>query len=184
LVAGLLNEHLQRRLGQGRSIFVGLSSAAGGLIVFGVGVSLAASIVAIAFVGGGFVIYASSSLTLVQALAPPSLRGRLTSVFSLLYWGLMPIGGLLGGIVAQLSSAHMAMLLAGIGLVGLGVLAAALRPQVLTLGVSRDGMSIRGDLRGTGVQRPAVDLPVHETPVAPDAPLGAPVAAGAIAEDL
>jgi len=152
LVAGLLNEHIQRRLGQGRSIFVGLSSAAGGLIVFGIGLSVPASLVAIAFVGGGFVIYASSSLTLVQALAPPSFRGRLTSVFSLLYWGLMPIGGLLGGIVAQLTSAHMAMLLAGLGLVGLGVLAAMLRPQVLTLGVSRDGMSIRGDLRGTGVE--------------------------------
>ena len=45
---------------------------------------------------------------------------------------------------------------------------------MLTLGVSRDGMSIRGDLRGTGVERPMVDLPRP----GPGSPL-APVAAGA-----
>lgn len=168
LVGGLLNEHLQRGLGHGRSILVGLASAAGGLIVFGTGMPLPVSMAAMGFIGGGFVVYASASLTLVQALAPPALRGRLTSVFSLLYWGLMPIGGLLGGLVAQLSSARTAMLGAGLGLVILGVVASVSRPQVRTLGVSRDGLTIGGDLRGTGVA---------ETMVFPDTPLSAPFAA-------
>ena len=151
LIAGLTAEHLQRRLGHGRSILLGLACAATGLIVFGLGPPLPASIVSVSFVGGGFVIYASASLTLVQALAPPSLRGRLTSVFSLLYWGLMPVGGLLGGLSAQAFSARTTMLGAGIGLVVLGVFASICRPQVLTLAVSRDGLRIRGDLTGTGL---------------------------------
>lgn len=71
------------------------------------------------------------------------------------------------------------MLLAGLGLVGLGILAAAMRPQVLTLGVSRDGLSIRGDLRGTGVERPMLDLPRATV----DVPLGAPAGAPAGAEE-
>jgi MFS family permease len=151
LVAGLAAEHAQRRIGHGKSILLGLASAATGLIVFGLGPPLPVSILSVAFVGGGFVVYASASLTLVQALAPPALRGRLTSVFSLLYWGLMPIGGLLGGLSAQAFSARTTMLGAGLGLVALGLTASIRRPQVLTLAVSRDGLEMRGDLTGTGL---------------------------------
>jgi MFS family permease len=154
LVAGLASEHAQRRLGHGKSILLGLASAASGLIVFGLGPPLPVSIISVAFVGGGFVVYASASLTLVQALAPPALRGRLTSVFSLLYWGLMPIGGLLGGLSAQAFSARTTMLVAGMGLLILGTLASIRRPQVLTLAVSRDGLRMRGDLAGTGLVEP------------------------------
>ncbi len=154
LVAGLASEHAQRRLGHGKSILLGLASASSGLIVFGLGPPLPISIISVAFVGGGFVVYASASLTLVQALAPPALRGRLTSVFSLLYWGLMPIGGLLGGLSAQAFSARTTMLGAGVGLVILGTLASIRRPQVLTLAVSRDGLQMRGDLAGTGLVEP------------------------------
>jgi MFS family permease len=151
LIAGLTGEHIQRRLGHGRSILVGLSCAAGGLIIFGLGPSLPVSILAIGLTGGGFVVYASASLTLIQALAPVSLKGRLTSVFSLLYWGLMPVGGLLGGLAAQAFSARTTMLGAGVALIALGLLASLRRPQVLTLAVSRDGLRIGGDLSGTGI---------------------------------
>jgi MFS family permease len=154
LLAGLAAEHAQRRLGHGMSILLGLASAAGGLIVFGLGPPLPVSIVSVAFVGGGFVVYASASLTLVQALAPPALRGRLTSVFSLLYWGLMPIGGLLGGLSAQAFTARTTMLGAGLGLVLLGTVAMLQRPQVRTLAVSRDGLRMQGDLTGTGLVEP------------------------------
>ncbi len=169
LLAGLAAEHAQRRLGHGRSILLGLASAAGGLIVFGLGPPLPVSILSVAFVGGGFVVYASASLTLVQALAPPSLRGRLTSVFSLLYWGLMPVGGLLGGLSAQAFTARTTMLAAGLGLVLLGVVAMIRRPQVLTLAVSRDGLRMHGDLAGTGLAEPW--LGVHLAPP-PDADVG------------
>jgi len=130
---------------------LGLAGAAGGLAVFGLGPPLPVAIAAMAFTGGGFLVYASASLTLVQALAPPALRGRLTAVFSLLYWGLMPIGGLLGGLAAEAFSARTTMLGAGVVLVVLGLLAAIRRPQVLTLAVSRDGLQLEGDLDGTGV---------------------------------
>lgn len=151
LVAGLAAEHLQRSLGHGRSIMLGLACTAGGFIVFGLGPPLPASLVAMALAGGGFVIYAAASLTLVQAIAPAAFRGRLTSVFSLLYWGLMPVGGLLGGLSAQAFSARTTILGAGIVLVALGLLAAIRRPQILTLSVSRDGLQLTGDLDGTGV---------------------------------
>lgn len=166
LLAGLAAEHIQRALGHGRSILLGLAAAAGGLITFGLGPGVAISMLAMGFVGGGFVIYAASSLTLVQALAPVDLRGRLTSVFSLLYWGLMPVGGVLGGLAAQAFTARTTMLAAGFVLVGLGLLAALRRPQVLTLAVSRDGLQIAGDLVGTGVLESSLGAPVALVPSA------------------
>jgi MFS family permease len=151
LVAGLAAEHIQRALGHGRSILLGLSCAAAGLVSFGLAPTVGIAIISMAFIGGGFVIYASASLTLVQALAPPSLRGRLTAVFSFLYWGLMPVGGLAGGLSAQAYTARTTMLAAGVVLVALGLLAVFRRPQILSLAVSRDGLRIVGDLAGTGV---------------------------------
>lgn len=166
LIAGLAAEPIQRRLGHGRSILLGLSCAAGGLIVFGLGPPLPISIASMSFVGGGFVVYAAASLTLVQALAPPALRGRLTAVFSLLYWGLMPVGGLLGGFSAEAFSARTTMLGAGVVLAALGVLAMIRRPQVLTLAVSRDGLTIAGDLAGTGVLTSAFGPVILDVPPA------------------
>lgn len=174
LVAGLLGELVQRRLGHGRSIMLGLGTAAGGLILFGLGPPLVVSLGAVVFVGAGFVVYGSASLTLVQALAPPGLRGRLTSVFSLLYWGMMPVGGLLGGLSAQALTARTTMLIAGVILIALGLTAALRRPQVLSLAVSRDGMRIAGDLRGTGVVATTFGTPIAAPGT--DAPVPLPVA--------
>jgi hypothetical protein len=90
-------------------------------------------------VGGGFVLYSAASLTLIQALAPAAVRGRLTALFALLYWGLMPIGGLIGGIVAQAAGARVAFAGAGAIILATGVLAVLARRQIATLRVGRDG---------------------------------------------
>ena len=58
------------------------------------------------------------------------------------------------------------MLAAGFVLVGLGLLAALRRPQVLTLAVSRDGLQIAGDLVGTGVLESSLGAPVALVPSA------------------
>jgi hypothetical protein len=80
--------------------------------------------------GGGFAIYASSSLALIQALSSTEFRGRLTAVFALLYWGLMPLGALIGGALAEAIGAQPAMLITG-AIVGLaGIVALILRPAI------------------------------------------------------
>lgn len=131
-----------RRFGHGRTVFIGLASSALGLTAFGLTPTalLPVALVAIALVGGGFLVYSAASLSLVQALAPPALRGRLTSLFTLLYWGLMPIGGLLGGAVAELTTARFTIAAAGLILLGCGVAAVLGRRQILGLRVERDGM--------------------------------------------
>jgi MFS family permease len=139
LVAGFLAESTMRRAGHGRAIFLGLWTSALGMLAFGLAPVVGLSIASMIFVGGGFVIYSAASLTLIQALSPAAVRGRTTSVFALLYWGFMPLGGLLGGIVAEAAGARTAFAAAGLILLVSGVVVVALRRQVVTLRVDRDG---------------------------------------------
>jgi MFS family permease len=139
LVAGLLAETVMRNLGHGRTILLGLGTSAVGMLIFGLSPFLELSVAAMPLIGGGFVLYSAASLTLIQALAPPIVRGRLTALFALLYWGLMPIGGLVGGIVAQAAGARVAFAGAGFVILATSLLAVVLRRQLATLRVARDG---------------------------------------------
>src|SRR5205823_11677616 len=78
LLAGLIAEPLMQRLGHGRGIFAGLAMSAAGFTATGAIGMLPAAMLGIGVAQAGFVIYASSSLALVQALSPATLRGRLT----------------------------------------------------------------------------------------------------------
>jgi MFS family permease len=141
LVAGLLAETIMRRFGHGRTMLLGLATSALGMLIFGLAPAVELSIAAMPLIGGGFILYSASTLTLIQALAPAAVRGRLTALFALLYWGLMPIGGLLGGIIAQAAGARIAFAGAGVVILATTLLAALLRRQVTTLRVDRDGMT-------------------------------------------
>jgi len=142
LVAGLLAETIMRAAGHGRAIFIGLWTSAAGMLIFGLSPLLEVSVASTTLIGGGFVIYAAASLSLVQALSPSTIRGRVTSLFALLYWGLMPVGGLIGGIVAEAAGSRVAFTLAGACLVGAGALAIVARRQIITLRVHRDGTTV------------------------------------------
>ncbi|HVA86558.1 MAG TPA: MFS transporter [Candidatus Saccharimonadales bacterium] len=151
LLAGLVAGPLMQRMGHGRALFVGLAAAAIGLIVTGAVGLLPVAIIGIGLTQAGFVLYASSSLALVQALAPARLRGRLTSLFTLLYWGLMPIGALAEGAVAQQTSSLVALVLVGSIMLCAGALALLFRRQVTTLRIEADGRSMLGHLQGSGL---------------------------------
>jgi MFS family permease len=154
LVAGLGLESLQRRFGHGRAVAAGLAIASAALVGFGLAPGSVAAIVLLCLVGGGFAMYAAATSTLIQALTPARLRGRMIGLFATLYWGLLPVGSIIGGQIAQLSSGRTAVLVTGILLGLIGVAAFVCRPQILTLKVRRDGLSVTGNLDGTGAQPP------------------------------
>ena len=65
-------------------------------------------------------------------------RGGLSAVFAVLYWGLMPIGALIGGAMAESIGAQQALLVSGI-LVGLaGIVAFLLRPTIASVRAATD----------------------------------------------
>ena len=150
LVAGLSLESAQRRIGHGRAVFGGLFGASVGLIGFGILPGIPLAVAALGLAGASFLTYGAASVTLIHALAPARMRGRMVSLFATVYWGMMPVGSLLVGVVAQATTARIAISLCGVGLAAAAALAAVVRPQILTLAVARDGRSVSGDLEGSG----------------------------------
>ena len=152
LVAGLSLERIQRRIGHGRAMLGGLGLGSAALVAFGLAPSIELASIALAVVGGSILMYAAANVTLISALSPPPLRGRLVSIFALLYWGMLPVGSALLGFIAEPTSAQFAVLLGGLALGTSAFVVWRVRPQIATLAITRDGVTLTGDLTGSGVE--------------------------------
>jgi len=64
-------------------------------------------------VGFCMMLQMSSSNTLIQAMVPDELRGRVMSVYSMMFMGMAPFGALLGGAVADRVGAPIAVAVGG-----------------------------------------------------------------------
>jgi MFS family permease len=150
LIAGLVAEPVMRAVGHGRAMFVGIATIGIGLIATGAAGAVPLTAAAVGLTQAGFALYASSALSLVQALSPARLRGRVTSLFTLLYWGLMPFGALVAGFIAERLTSLTTLMLNGAVILVMGAVALVGRRQIVTLRIERDGHSVAGDLRGSG----------------------------------
>ncbi len=73
----------------------------------------------------------AASNTLVQSMAPDDLRGRVMSVYSMMFMGMAPLGALLAGWTAQRFGAPWAVRLGGIGCLVLGAIPFSFRVPAL-----------------------------------------------------
>jgi len=71
--------------------------------------------------------------TLLQELVDDEMRGRVLGMYGLAFMGTFPVGNLLVGTLAGLSSASAALALAGAALTVAGVVIAATRPRLRAL---------------------------------------------------
>lgn len=83
--------------------FLSLSSLcfSASLFVFSISKIFPLSMVALLFVGWGMVSFLATSNSLIQLLVPDGLRGRVMSVYTLVFLGLTPIGNSLIGTLAD-----------------------------------------------------------------------------------
>ena len=109
--------------GDGRLVLVGLIAATMGLFVFAASTWLPLSLLGLAILGGAQTVYYATTNTLLQLLVPPRLRGRIMSIYILSSTGVVPLGNVVGGVVAENFGAPVALI--GGGLVTL-LLAAVL----------------------------------------------------------
>jgi predicted MFS family arabinose efflux permease len=70
------------------------------LLIFAALRWLPLSLLSLVGVGWGFMVFANSSNALLQTQVPDELRGRVMSIFTLAFFGLMPLGSLLAGALA------------------------------------------------------------------------------------
>jgi sugar phosphate permease len=110
-----------------------------GLAMVGVGLShsLWLSLAMMFVAGWGGISMAATANTTIQLAVPDVLRGRVVSLYTTVFVGSTPIGGLMSGIIASAYGGVSAALIAGGGLAVLSAVACYLRlPDRRHLGFS------------------------------------------------
>ena len=101
-LAGALGLLLRRGLrGLDRRVALGATLLGAGVLVLGLSRSAALSAAALAVTGYGFITQMAGTMTLLQGLAPPQMRGRVMGLFSTLFVGVTPFGALAAGFAAS-----------------------------------------------------------------------------------
>src|SRR5437764_11374176 len=104
--------------GLGRWVTVSCAGFSVSLVLFALSRNFWLSTALLVPVGFCMMLQMSSSNTLIQAMVPDHLRGRVMSVYSMMFMGMAPFGALLGGAVADRLGAPLAVSMGAVA--GLG----------------------------------------------------------------
>jgi MFS family permease len=88
-----------RRLRRGPVLLTALGAAGIGLATLGVAPNLVVALVLAGLITMSMIIYHVTSMTLLQVLAPPRMRGSVLAVFDLVRLGVVPLGSLAAGVL-------------------------------------------------------------------------------------
>ena len=99
--------------GLGRWIVYASTGFGASLILFSFSRSLPLSIALLFPAGFSMLIQMASSNTLIQTMVPDALRGRVMSVYSMMFMGMAPFGALMAGAVAHRLGAPLTVALGG-----------------------------------------------------------------------
>ena len=101
---------------RGLGTWVAVSSTLFGmtLIAFGISRTLWLSVAILVPLGASMMVQMSSSNTLIQAMVPDELRGRVMAAYTMMFMGMGPLGALAGGTVADRVGAPVAVIVGGV----------------------------------------------------------------------
>jgi MFS family permease len=91
----------ERRLGRVRTLILSVILNAASLAVFVVTASPVLVGISLAVSGVAIVLWNVVTVSLRQRITPDRLLGRMNAAYRLVGWGMMPIGSLLGGVLAE-----------------------------------------------------------------------------------
>jgi MFS family permease len=119
LLAAFNANRISARLGVGRTIVVASIIGAPTFLVIPFAPEGNASLFVLipAFIVGGLsnVIYNVTQVSLRQAITPERLQGRMNSVMRFIVWGTIPVGSLIGGLLASNIGVKQTLIVSGIG---------------------------------------------------------------------
>jgi len=116
--------------GSGRLLLAGLASMSISLATFALSRSVPLTCVALAILGASQVAYYSTTNTLLQTRVPARLRGRVHSLYVLTSIGLLPLGNLVAGAIAERVTVPPVLAAGGGATLAIVALAAILRPEI------------------------------------------------------
>ncbi len=130
VVAALGLATLGRSIPKGRVITIAAPTFGVCVSLLGLARSFPLLLVLLMLTGFFQVVHTATTNTLLQSLARDDFRGRVMSVYSLAFLGLMPVGLLLAGTVAERWSPAAWLSVAGVICAGLMLLALRLAPEI------------------------------------------------------
>lgn len=113
LIAALALASRRQVFGLGKWVIFACAGLGVSLILFSLSRNVVISVVFLIPVGFSMMTQMSSSNTLVQAMIPDELRGRVMSVYSMMFMGVAPIGALLAGSLAGVVGAPETVAIGG-----------------------------------------------------------------------
>jgi MFS family permease len=100
-------------LGLGRLIVIALNIFGIGLIAFSVSRTLVFSLLLLVFTGFGMMVQMASINTVLQTIVEEDKRGRVMSLYTMAFMGMVPFGSLLAGSLASKIGAPGTIIISG-----------------------------------------------------------------------
>jgi MFS family permease len=130
LIGSLLLASRRGLTGLGRWIVIGSAGLGAALILFSLSRSFALSLLILGAVGFCMFYEITVSNTLIQAMSPNALRGRVIAILSMLILGVVPFGALLAGFLAEHFGAPLTVAVGGLACVAGAVLCSVNLPTL------------------------------------------------------
>lgn len=108
--------------GLGRWVAFSATGFGASLILFSLSRSFWLSAALLLPAGFSMMVEMASSNTLIQAMVPDELRGRVMAVYSMMFMGMAPIGALLAGVLANHLGAPNTVMMGGVVCIGGGLI--------------------------------------------------------------
>ncbi len=134
MIGALLTASLARRAMRGKLIAIGTFAFPLALFGFALIRWLPLALLALVIIGLSLMIYMNNSNSMVQTQTPDDLRGRVLSIYSLSFFGLMPLGSLFAGSLATHLGEPLTVMIAATLLGVCSVLVWIKAPQVRRTG--------------------------------------------------
>jgi MFS family permease len=146
--------------GLGRWVVSGAAAFGVALVLFSLSRNFWLSALLLVPAGAAMMVQMASSNTLIQAMVPDALRGRVMAVYSMMFMGMAPFGSLFAGAVAERIGAPKTIAIGGLVCIGAAAIFAqrlpALRVEARQLIVAQElaGGDPPAEMTGPGDQVP------------------------------
>ena len=169
LVTVLFGDVLGRRFGRGFTLTASVGLAAASIAVIGISSSLLVSVCFAGLLAASLNSYFLTNNLLLQAIAPSRLRGRVLSIYGLIFWAVLPMGSLGASfLVDGIGVRAVLWIMAGLTFVSVSLIAAVYRTLV-ALDVDPNGVITSRS------RRPATIVPLVVAAEQPTGPSEGPL---------
>ncbi len=133
LLAALMIASLGRIKYKGQLLTIGSFIFPAMVILWAFVTNIPLSLLVIAISGWGFMLMVNVANTLIQVNVPDELRGRVMGIYTFAFFGMMPIGSLLVGVLAQWTDEPVAVLIGGAAILIFSLYVFLFTPKVRAL---------------------------------------------------